>query len=227
MDLLEAVSQVIKDKGYINLNINNVCEYADVDRNAIYRHFGDFETLLTQFIESRDYWLNSLDEVKDIKIKDHKVFLKQMLISQYDTINSNVELQQLLIWELGEFSLRTKAIAERREILSEKLIKQFEEHFKRSKIDFNTITAIMIAGIYYLVLHKKHSTFCLVDFIKEKERVLRAIDQLVDILFEAKTKIDNTKEIAIRALNKGIKKEDVAEITGLEINEIEKLDSEI
>ena len=212
LDLLEAVSRVLREKGYINLNINNVCEYADVDRNAVYRHFKDFDSMLSQFIETKDYWVGALDNVKDVEIKDFKLFLKQILFNQYDSINKDPELQQLLIWELAELSLRTKTIAQRRETLSENLIKQFDAHFKESGIDFNTICAIIIAGIYYLIMHKKHSTFCLVDFVKEKERMLEAIDQIVEILFEVKEKREQTLKFAANALRKGFDEQTVCEI---------------
>lgn len=223
MDLLESVSHVLKDKGFLNLNINNVCQYADVDRNAIYRHFGDFDNLMSQFIETKDFWLDSLQSIVDMEINDYKVFMKQLLISQYEQINKNPELQQLLVWEVCELSLRTKTVAQRRETISEPLINKYEKHFNKTDIDINIITAILIAGIYYLILHKKHSTFCLVDFTKEKDRVLMAIDQIIEMLFDAKEGQEKTKEIAIKALKKGIDKETVAEITGLTIDEVKAL----
>jgi AcrR family transcriptional regulator len=221
MDLLEAVSHVLKDNGFLNLNINDVCQFADVDRNAIYRHFGDFNNLLTQFIETKDFGFDSLETIANMEVNDHKLFMKQMLFSQFEQVNKNTELQQLLVWELSELSLRTKNVAQKREIISEPLIKKFEDHFKDSNIDFNVITAIIIAGIYYLILHKKHSTFCLVDFVKEKDRMFDALDQLVELIFAAKEAKEKTRDIAIKALNKGIDKETVAEITGLKMDEVE------
>lgn len=224
LDLLEAVRDVLKDQGFINLNINNVAQKADVDRNAIYRHFGNFDNLLSQYIESKDYWLDSLENVKDLKIENHKEFFKQMLFSQYETMNSNTELQQLIVWELSELSLRTKTIAQRREDLSEKLIKQFEEHFNDKKgIDFNLYCAVMIAGFYYLIIHKRHSTFCLIDFVKEKKRIMQGIDQMIEILFDARDRKVEKIEIAQRALDQGIDNQTVSEITGLSLDEVNEL----
>lgn len=224
LDLLDAVRDVLKEQGFLNLNINNVAKQADVDRNAIYRHFGSFDNLLSHYIESKDFWLESLEKVKDVKIEDHKAFIKQILTNQYETLNNNVELQQLVVWELSELSLRTKTIAQRREILSEKLIRQFEDHFKgENQPDINVISAIMIAGIYYLVVHKRHSTFCLVDFVKEKERVLKGIDQWIDILFEARENKTKEEQIALRALEKGLDHELIAGITGLSKEQVLKL----
>ncbi len=223
MDLLEAVSHVLKDKGFLNLNINNVCLFADVDRNAIYRHFGDFDNLLSQFIETKDFWLDSLQSIVDMEINDYKLFMKQLLITQYEQINKNPELQQLLVWEVCELSLRTKTVAQRRETISAPIIEKYEKYFEKSGLDFNIISSILIAGIYYLILHKKHSTFCNVDFTKEKDRFIAGIDQIVDMIFYTIEEREATKEIAVRALKKGIDKNTVAEITGLDIKEIEVL----
>lgn len=223
LDLLDAVRDVLKEKGFVNLNINNVAQMADVDRNAIYRHFGSFDNLLSQYFESKNYLLDALKKVKDNQIDDFKSFLKQILFDQYKTINKNVELQQLIVWEMSELSLRTKTIARERESITEKLLHQLEDHFRESNIDINFISAIMIAGIYYLVIHKRHSTFCLVDFVKESDRVMHGLEQLVDIIFEAKAKENTQKNIAVRALQKGLDVQLIADITGLSLEDIQNL----
>lgn len=223
LDLMEAVREVLRDKGFINLNINNVTQYADVDRNAIYRHFGNFDNLLSQYIESKDYWLETLEKIKDVEVTDYKRFLKQVVFEVYEKINRNVELQQLIIWELSEFSLRTKAISEKREMLSKNLVLQYEKYFENTGIDINMILAILYAGIFYLLVHKKHATFCQVDFVKEKERVLDGIDKWIEIIFQNQQLESKQRQIAIRALQKGIDKQLVAEITGLPFEAVQKL----
>ncbi len=223
LDLLDAVRDVLKDKGFINLNINNVAQKADVDRNAIYRHFGSFDNLLSQYFENKDYLLDSIKRIEDSQIEDFKLFLKQLLFDQYETINKNTELQQLIVWELSELSLRTKTIARQRESIAENLLYKLENHFRESTIDINFISAVMIAGIYYLVIHKKHSTFCMVDFVKQSDRVLQGLDQLVDIIFEAREKENTRKNIASRALQKGLDAQLVADITGLNLKDVQDL----
>ena len=48
-----------------------------------------------------------------------------------------------------------------------------------------TISALIIGGIYYLILHDKLSTFSGIDLKKEsdKQKVIKAISKLSDILF--------------------------------------------
>ena len=223
LDLLEAVRDVLKEKGFVNLNINNVAQMADVDRNAIYRHFGTFDNLLSQYMQSKNYLLDWLDKVKDEEVDNHRVFLKQLINNQYDALNRNSEMQQLIVWELAELSLRTKTMAQHREILAEKWMKQFEEYFADSQIDINVVTAIIISGVYFLTIHKHHSNFFMIDFVKEKERILKGIEQLIDVIFDAREEQITRKTIALRALYQGLDKQMVAEITGLTLNDIENI----
>lgn len=222
-DLLDSVGIVLKKHGFANLGVNLVSEYAHVDKNTIYRHYKDFQELLTQYIEKQDYWLKSLEQFSEYKITDFKGFLSQIIIGQYETVSRNRELQQLLVWELGELSPRTKTIAQQRETLSTGLIKQYENLFKDSGIDFNAISAIIVAGIYYLILHKEHSTFCLVDVKDEKERIPAAVNQLVNMLFVSLEQHNYKLEIAKKAKKAGIDISTISEITGITAGELMKL----
>ena len=226
-DLLDSVGKTLRDHGFNNLGINLVAEIAGTDKNSIYRHFGSFEELLNQYLEKQDFWIKSLSSLKDIKVDDHKNFMKQILLEQYETINSNKEIQQLLIWELGELSLRTKAIAQRREELSKVILKQYESYFSSVNLDFNVIAAIIIAGIYYLILHKEHSTFCLVDCKKEKDRIIQGIDRLVDIIFQPVINVNIQEQIAMNAIKKGLDIQIISELTELPLSQIKELKSKI
>jgi AcrR family transcriptional regulator len=221
-DLLDAVGKTLKERGFNQLGINTVAEMAGTDKNAIYRHFGSFEQLLDQYLEKQDFWLKSLSTYKDTKVENHKQFIKDLLLGQYETINRNKELQQLLIWELGELSQRTKSLSQRREQLSEAILKQYESHFQ-GEMDFNVMMSIIIAGIYYLILHKEHSTFCLVDFKNEKDRIHKGIDQLIEIIFQARDNLQIKEQIAINAIKNGLDTQTVSKITELSLSRVEDL----
>jgi hypothetical protein len=135
-------------------------------------------------------------------------------------------LQQLLIWELGELSQRTKSLSQRREQLSEAILKQYESYFP-DEIEFNVMMSIVIAGIYYLILHKEHSTFCLIDFKNEKDRIFKGIDQLIDMIFQAGEDIQIKEQIASNALKNGLDSKTVSIITELPLSRIEKLKNKI
>ena len=63
----------------------------------------------------------------------------------------------------------------------------------------------------------------MIDFVKEKERILKGIEQLIDVIFDAREEQITRKTIALRALYQGLDKQMVAEITGLTLNDIENI----
>ncbi len=70
--------------------------------------------------------------------------------------------------------------------MAEKLLDKGKDILKRYSINFNLIQAILIVGIYYLVLHKDKSTFCDMDLNKKTDRdeLSRSIEWLVDFIYD-------------------------------------------
>ena len=56
--------------------------------------------------------------------------------------------------------------------------------FEKSSVDFRAVSAILVAAIYYIVLHAKTngSTMCGIDASTDegKERILNAVGQILD-----------------------------------------------
>jgi len=225
LDLIDAVGAVLEKHGHTKLGINIVSQEAGVDKNVIYRNFTDFDTLLEEYVEKQDYWLRAIKELGKIKIENHRELMKQLLFEQFKTIYSNKELQQLLIWELGDNNNITTSLAIKREVLSKGVIKQYQPLLDDLGIDFRYIAAIMIAGIYYLILHKDKSTFCETDLNKkkDKDKFLKTIEWLIDLIFDKKDAITETERIALNAHNEGIDIPTIAKITNLPINTIQEL----
>jgi len=225
IDLIDAVGTVLKNHGYSKLGINIVAQEAGVDKNVIYRNFKDFDTLLEEYVEKQDYWLRTMKELGKIGIENHREFMKQLLFEQFQSLYSNKELQQLLIWELGDKGNFTTSLAIKREIYSEGIIKQYQPLLDDFGVEFNSIAAIMIAGIYYLILHKDKSTFCETDINQknERENFLNTVNWLIDLIFDKIDKVSQLEKVAINAYKEGIEIETIAKITTLSIEKIEKL----
>jgi AcrR family transcriptional regulator len=225
IDLIDAVGTVLKNHGYSKLGINIVAQEAGVDKNVIYRNFNDFDTLLEAYVEKQDYWLKTMKEFGKIKIENHREFMKQLLLEQFNTLYSNRELQQLLIWELGDKGDFTTSLAVKREIYSEGIIKQYQPLLDDFGVDFNSIAAMMIAGIYYLILHKDKSTFCETDINHKNERedFMNAINWLVDLVFDKREKVSEIEKVAINAYKEGIEIKTISKITTLSIEKIKSI----
>lgn len=225
IDLIDAVGTVLKNHGYSKLGINIVAQEAGVDKNVIYRNFNNFDTLLEAYVEKQDYWLKTMKEFGKIKIENHREFMKQLLLEQFNTLYSNRELQQLLIWELGDKDDFTTSLAVKREIYSEGIIKQYQPLLDDFGVNFNSIAAMMIAGIYYLILHKDKSTFCETDINHKNERedFMNTINWLVDLVFDKREKVSEIEKVAINAYKEGIEVKTISKITTLSIEKIKSI----
>ncbi len=225
LDLLDAVGSVLKNYGYSKLGINIVAQEAGVDKNVIYRNFNDFDSLLEEYVEKQDFWLRAMKELGKIKIENHREFMKQLLLEQFKTIFSNRELQQLLVWELGDKDGFTTSLAIKREILSQGIIKQYQPLLDDFGVDFNSIAAILIAGIYYLILHKDKSTFCETDINErnDKEKFIKSLNWLIDLIFDKHEALNDIERIAINAHKENIDIKTISKITGLSIQKLKTL----
>lgn len=229
LDLLEAVGTILKEQGFSKLGITLVAEEAGVDKTVIYRNFKNFDNLLEAYVEKQDFWLRGLKEYGENKIENKREFLKKLLVEQFNTIYSSKEQQQLLIWGLAEKGSYASSTSLKREILSEKLNKQHEALLNDYGVNFNFLPALMISGIYYLILNKDNSTFCGTDICIKKERggFVKALEWLIDSIFDKIEKKSEVEQIAINAHNEGIGMKTIAKITKLSENKIKELVKEL
>lgn len=225
MALMKTIGNVLKEKSFSKLSINVISEESGVDKAFIYRHFTDFEGLLKAYIEKRDHWLINLKEISKHPISDHRNFMKEVLSSQFKEIYANEEFQQFLVWELGDKVGFTSKVSIEREILAQPIFEQCKDVFASYRIDLNVIYAWLVAGIYYLILHKDVSTFCEYDFTQKQDvdEFLKTLNWVVDVLFDKLEADEKLDQIAIKAHAKGLSVDDVAEITGLSKNRINAL----
>lgn len=225
MALMEGVARVLAKHGFHKLGINLVAEEAGVDKNVIYRYFDGFDSLLHIYVEKQDYWLNAIKKHGETKIENHREFMKAMMVEQFDTQMKNTELRELLIWELGDKQGFASNIAIKRELLSEKLVEQYEKLLDGCGVGFNNFSALLISGIYYLALHKDKSTFCKIDLNKKEDQknFKEFIEWIIDLVFDKIEHGNKIKQVAIKAYEKGNTIEDVAYITGLSVEQVSVL----
>ncbi len=180
---LKAVGTVLKKEGYQKLGVNRVAEVAGIDKSSLYYHFGSFDNLLEQYILANDYWLNVFKEPLKSDVDLMKAG-EDMIIHQVDAVLGSDELQAMLLWELSDKNGLSKYIASLREEMSSETLAKFNKYFNGTEIDFEMISAILIAGIYYLILHRNQSHFCNVDINNKThvERLKKTISSIAALL---------------------------------------------
>lgn len=190
--MIDAVGEVLKEKGYSGLTINNIVRKANVDRKLIAHYFGDVNNLIEEYLNNRDYWMNKVAPKIQGIVEKAEGFgqneITSILHTLYDEVSKSADLQRILSWEVSEYQDKLRALADNREILGEELFKATDKDFKGTGIDLRAILALQISGIYYLVLHANAngSTFCGIDIktTDGQKSIKEALVTVVDLVYK-------------------------------------------
>jgi len=183
--LLNAVDYLLKNEGYKSLKLNKIAKQAGVDKNVIYRQFGDLDTLIETYLFAHDYWTNTVKKVKDAvvdgstpKINDEQL-VNFFLERQFKTLFNDEVLQEISLWSISEKNPLMTQLMEDREKVGSEIFKLIDEDFKNPKINFRAVSYITVAAINFLVLYTKcHSTkFCEIDLNTDEgqQEIIQAI----------------------------------------------------
>lgn len=192
LKLLTAVGEIIKEKGYTGLRIAKIVEKAKVDRKTLYDCFGTVDKLIETYIKGKDYYLAYEDQaeklVKQYTNGDANELMKTLLLGQLDNFSINKEQQNILMWHLSEDNPLLSDISAKRERIGSIFLKLTDSDFQNTDIDIRARTALLVAGIYLLMLYRKskQEQFCEIDLNSNEgmERIKASIAQMIDEAFE-------------------------------------------
>lgn len=221
-DIMTTISKIVKEEGFSKLNLSYLSEKANVRVSVIERHFGSMEALLELYTQKHDYWLNDAVDVDNVAEKET---LNNVATRFVDALWTNKELQQLMIWELIENNRITRKSAQRRELTILNIMPKYEAVINNPDANPKAVLAIIIAGIYHLILRKDRSTFCGVDFKskKGKQELITAVSSIFSGLGELSKKNSLELSIAKKLKENGVSVDIIAESTSLTKKQIEKL----
>ncbi len=170
--LIEAVGTIIKTKGYTGLTATNIANAAGLSRRLITLYFGTVDNLIEIYVRGKDYWLAaSGDAVKMISInkgENTRQILESVLQNQLDYFFNEEEMQKIVLWQISQTTRIMKEVSEERELISKHFFELSDKELKGKDIDLRAVSALLVAGIYYLVLHAKSTDtlFCEIDLNK-------------------------------------------------------------
>jgi AcrR family transcriptional regulator len=204
-DVLQAVSSLIEEVGFSNVTLTGVAERAKIEPAVFYRRYGNLDELFNRYCQKYDFWQGDLIGNLPSNLSEKEVFSLIMKNLIHD-FSKNKGMQQIIVWELSVDNPVTRRTARMRELVNEPVIRMLEKTFSQTDLDINTIASVIIAGVYYLILHRKRSKFCDVDFNKKegKARLLNGVEELVTILFDYIAQQKRIEEIAVRLRKEGI-----------------------
>lgn len=184
--VMDAVHSLIEEVGFNKVTLTGIAARAQIEPTVFYRRYSNLDELFDVYSHKYDYWLAGIAELMPPNLSDEES-MKWILLNLIRALHKNRGMQQMLIWELSDDNPVTRRTATLREKINETLIKELEKRFENTGVDLSVMAALLISGIYYLILHRNMSTFCNVDFSSKsgRERLEKTIDQLISILFAA------------------------------------------
>ena len=186
--LIDAVGKVLRTKGYIGLTATNIAKAAGLSRRLITMYFGSVDELVETYVRNKDFWLaasgNAAEMIASNKGEDTKKIIEYLLQNQMDNFYDNPEMQKLILWEISKKTKIMYEVCEEREHLGSKVFELTDKELQGRNIDIRAVTALLVAGIYYMVLHAKSTdtTFCEIDINQPEgmQRIKNAISLILE-----------------------------------------------
>lgn len=212
----KAARSIILKKGFSGMTVLDIIKHAKIEPITFYTRYRNLEEFYDGFVREYDYWFNDV-----LKMSQDKVYTQDRYIeifkNLFECLKEDSIMLELLRWEVNEANAVTKRSAMNREVQTLPLTSMYGNQFKDNDIDFVAISALLIAGIYYLNLHRKCSPFCGIDISTEdgRSRLLNAIEVLSDKMFKERNTIqkrcnDKITAIADKMRQRGFSKEDIS-----------------
>lgn len=185
--ILTAVGKLLAESGFQQLGVNAIAREAGVDKVLIYRYFENLPTLLQTFGKEGNYWLTVEELVGDeatIEAESLDEWMHLLLVRFLRDLQQRSITQEILRWELLEGNELTQELAQVRDRMAIDSLQFLHQkcNFPPDK-DIPAISAVLIAGIVYLVLRTKvSSSFLGIDFSSPAgwQRIEAAILSLVE-----------------------------------------------
>jgi AcrR family transcriptional regulator len=184
--ILAAVGKLLAESGFRQLGVNAIAREAGVDKVLIYRYFENLPTLLQTFGQEGDYWMSVEELIGDesnIQAELLNEWMEELLVRFMRDLQQRIITQEIFRWELLEGNELTQELARVRDRFGIESLKFLNQKFAfPPDKDIPAMTAILVAGIVYLVLRAKvHPTFLGIDFSSPAgwQRIEAAISSLV------------------------------------------------
>lgn len=210
----KAAITLIQSGGYSNLTVRNIAEEAKIEAVVFYNRYANIEEFIDEFVKRYDYWFTEVARTV-ASVSDREEYL-HIMKNLFVSLKENMEMQQLLHWELFENNETTRRTARLRELHTIPLVEKYKKIFKGAPFEIEVVSALIIGGIYYLVLHAERTPFAGIDVNSKdgREKILKALDYWGNYFFDTISQEDTTAlDIARRMKVKGFEYDIIEECT--------------
>ncbi len=188
--ILEAVTAIVRERGFGALGVNAVAEAAGVSKVLIYRYFGSYRGLLEEWATGRNFWIRGTVGAEAAIAAANgdrpaiAEILKGLVREQAAELRTDRVSREILRWFLAEEDAAAASVMARLEKRGAEVAEAVAAALGGGT-DFAPLSAIAVAGVYYLsLLADRASVFNGVDIATDAgwTRILAALDSLIDTL---------------------------------------------
>lgn len=190
--ILAAVGKLLAESGFKQLGVNAIAREAGVDKVLIYRYFENLPSLLQTFGKESNYWITVEELIGDESTAEAESLDEWMvlLLTRFlHDLQQRPITQEIMRWELLEGNELTNELAQVRDRMATQSLEFLKQKFSfPPNKDIPAISAVLIAGIVYLILKTKAShTFLGIDLSSPHgwRRIEAAIASLVQATFQS------------------------------------------
>lgn len=170
--IYQAAGKIAVKKGVEHISLRSVAEEAEMDIGVLNRRFKDDDDLIREYTKRYDFFINDLLVLvnPDEFTSPHSYFesLANVFVKQ---LHRNKEMQAIMRWEMSYDTPLTRRSARKRDELLSEVLPQISSRISPSYgCDPNAILAVLVAGMYYIVLRENRSSFCGIVFNSKEGR---------------------------------------------------------
>ncbi len=225
--LFDSVARMLSDQKFREIGINDLADFAKIEKNFIYKHYGDIDGVLREYVNRNDYWGKTGLAPETLEHITPKELFNVLLNGLYQGFSESIDFQNIIRWEIASSNEYVRQNARDREIEATPLTLFANQYMRlHPDKDIPCLFAMMSASIYYLILHKNISTFVGLDFSEKNQadRMLGVINNIAEYYFEDHVK---TKNVISRLLERNIPVDEIATILDMSKEKVELLISSI
>ena len=205
--LLQAVGNIVREKGFSALGVNAVAQQAGVSKMLIYRYFDSYEGLLKEWILRHNFWAEvtgqTLEQIRGQSEsgtsrteQQYGSILRSLFNQQADSLRESSTRREVLRWMLAEETEVSRQVMQQVEEMGLSISKAFRARIS-SERDLEAAVGVLIGGIYYLALiSDRTDVFNGVDLHSDEgwSRIKGSIDLMIELLVGNKEFDKKSKE---------------------------------
>ena len=181
-DIFKVVSNIVLRDGVAAVSLKQVAKESRTDIAVLTRRFTDDDGLIKAYTSKFDYFLNDILGSVDVNEGSVRDYFHKMATSLVTALHHNKEMQEIMLWELRYNNKLTRKSARSREDTLQEIMPAISSKIRLDMgVNPQALLAVLVGGLYYLILRGNRSTFCGIEWDSKKGREL-LINSLLDII---------------------------------------------